>query len=125
MKELIIISKTPYLINLEDLKRQLHILLPNGRISVSELNNMMDAFDINNNKTIEKQKYNQIIKQINSENKDADNMQKNKDNLIKSMNDKTTNLWNTGIKSTSFHLLPVKGNYEVLIALNRDINENI
>ena len=118
-------ANTPYLINLEDLKRQLHILLPNGRISVSELNNMMDAFDINNNKTIEKQKYNQIIKQINSDNKDADNMQKNKDNLIKTMNDKTTNLWNTGIKSTSFHLLPVKGNYEVLIALNRDINENI
>jgi hypothetical protein len=34
-------------------------------------------------------------------------------------------LWNTGIKSTSYHLLPVKGNNEVLSSLNKDINRNI
>ena len=116
-------SKTPNLINLEDLKRQLRILLPNGRISVSELNNMMDAFDINKNKIIERQKYDKIIKQINSDNNDNNNNKNNNNETIfKSIND--TNLWNTGIKSTSYHLLPVKGNNDVLMALNRDINEN-
>jgi len=44
---------------------------------------------------------------------------------IKTINDESTNLWNTGVKSTSFHLLPVKGNYDVLLALNRNINQNI
>ena len=118
-------ARTPHLINLEDLKRQLHILLPDGRISASELNNMMDAFDINKNKTIERTKYDQIIKQINNDNKDKDDIQSNKEKTLKTLNDRTTNLWNTGIKSTSFHLLPVKGNYEVLMALNKDIHQNI
>ena len=111
-------KKTPNIINLEDLKRQLRILLPNGRISISELNNMMDALDINKNKTIERQKYDQIIKQINEENK-------NKEQQQKSINDNIRNIWNNGIKSTSYHLLPVKGNYDILMSLNRDINENI
>ena len=114
-------SKSPNIINLEDLKRQLRILLPNGRITISELNNMMDAFDINKNKTIERPKYDQIIKQVNL---DYNINQKNYEKDNKSFNDKTTNLWNKGIKSTSYHLLPVKGNSEVLMALNRDINEH-
>ena len=50
---------------------------------------------------------------------------KNNENLIKSINDNSTNLWNTGIKSTYYHLLPVKGNNEVLMKLNKNINENI
>ena len=114
-------SKSPNIINLEDLKRQLRILLPNGRITILELNNMMDAFDINKNKTIERPKYDQIIKQVNL---DFNLNKTNYENEYKSFNDKTTNLWNKGIKSTSYHLLPVKGNSEVLMTLNKDINEN-
>ena len=113
--------KSPNLINLEDLKRQLRILLPTA--SVSELNNIMDAFDINGNKTIERQKYDQIIKQINIENSE-DNKQ-NDEQMKKTINDSSTNLWNTGVKSTSYHLLPVKGNHEILSNLNKDINKNI
>ena len=114
-------SKSPNIINLDDLKRQLRILLTNKTISISELNNMMDAFDIEKNKTIERPKYEQIIKQV-----DTDNYgnKTNKGQMPIIINDKSFNLWNTGIKSTSFHLLPVKGNYEVLVALNREINQN-
>ena len=114
-------SKSPNLINLEDLKRQLRILLPTA--SVSELNNIMDAFDINGNKTIERQKYEQIIKQINIENSEEN--KQNDEQMKKTINDSSTNLWNTGVKSTSYHLLPVKGNNEILSALNKDINKNI
>ena len=115
-------AKSPNLMNLEDLKRQLRILLPNGRISVSELNNMMDVLDMDKNKMIDKPKYNKIIKQINL---DINSDIKNKEEIIKSINDKSANLWNTSIKSTYYHLLPVKGNYDILFSLNRDINENV
>ena len=115
-------SKTPNLMNLEDLKRQLRIMLPNGRVSISVLNNIMDSFDVDKNKIIDRTKYDKIIKLINS---DINTNNKDNKEFIKTINDESTNLWNTGVKSTSFHLLPVKGNYEILTALNRDVNENI
>ena len=121
-------KKSPNIIFLEDLKRQLRILFPSGRISVSELNNMMDSLDINKNKIIERPKYEQIIKQINEENKtnpDENENSVNKEQNLKSFNDISLNLWNTGIKSTSYHLLPVKGNYDILVSLSKDINDNI
>ena len=117
---------SPNLINLEDLKRQLHILLPGGKISISELNNMMDALNINKNMTLEKTQYDQIIKQILKEkekdnNKENDNKEKNDEFISKS----SKNNFNIGIKSTFYHLLPVKGNYEILLALNKEINQNV
>ena len=115
-------SKSQNLINLEDLKSQLRILLPNGRISISELNNMMDALNVDKNKLIDYSKYEKIIRQIHL---DINTEIKSKEELKKTNKDKSSNLWNSGIKSTTYHLLPVKGNYEILISLNRDFKENI
>ena len=78
-------KKSPNLINLEDLKRQLNILLPYGKITITELNNMMDSLNINNNMTIEKVQYNQIMKQIKKEiniNTEKENENKEKNDNI-------------------------------------------
>ena len=114
-------KKSPNIINLEDLKRQLNILLPYGKITVPELNNMMDALNINKNMTIERPQYNQIIKQIKKEiNHDNENINKEKNDFIKNNNNKDI----IGVKSTFYHLLPIKGNIDVLRSLNKDLNEN-
>jgi len=113
-------KKSPNIINLEDLKRQLNILLPYGKITVPELNNMMDALNINKNMTIERPQYNQIIKQIKKEiNHDNENINKEKNDFIKNNNNKDI----IGVKSTFYHLLPIKGNIDVLRSLNKDLNE--
>ena len=122
---------SPNLINLEDLKRQMHILLPGGKISIQELNNMMDALNINKNMALERPQYDQIIKQIKKEmdkeiNKDKEINSENssKEFYDENINEKTKSNWTIGIKSTSYHLLPVKGNYDILLSLNKDINNN-
>ena len=124
--------KSPNLINLEDLKRQMRILLPGGKISIPELNNMMDALNINKNMTLERPQYEQIIKQIKKEIekekdiKDINNNENDSKELYdENINQKSSyNNWNIGIRSTSYHLLPVKGNYDILLSLNKDINNN-
>ena len=114
-------KNSPNIINLEDLKRQLHILFQNGKISLQEINNMMDVLDINKNMTLEKPQYEQIIKQVKEE-KNEEN-EKNIDNDFNKNKNKSN--WQLGIKSTFYNLLPVKGNYDVLLSLNRNINQNI
>ena len=119
-------TKSLNIINLEDLKRQLHILLPGGKISIQELNNMMDALNVNNNKILTKLQYYQIIKQVMKEKEkefENDNKQKN-DGLNNKKNNELKENWHIGIKSPFYHALPVKGNYGILISLNRDINQN-
>ena len=115
---------SPDLIYLEDLKRQLHILFPGGKISIPELNNMMDALNINNNKTIEKKQYEQIIKQIQKQ-EEINNENENKEKNDEFINQETKKNFKLGIKSTIYHLLPVKGNHDILLELNKDINENL
>ena len=115
---------SPNLINLEDLKRQLHILFPGGKISVIELNNMMDALNINNNMTLEKSQYDQIMKQILKEKEKNDENEKKQSNDDFGNNKKKASKKGLHIKSTFYHLLPVKGNYDILVSLNRNINRN-
>jgi len=40
-------------------------------------------------------------------------------------NEKIKNMWSRGVKSPYYHLLPVKGNYEVLQQINKDIKKNL
>ena len=96
-------KNSPNIINLEDLKRQLHILFQNGKISLQEINNMMDVLDINKNMTLEKPQYEQIIKQVKEE-KNEEN-EKNIDNDFNKNKNKSN--WQLGIKSTFYNLLPV------------------
>ena len=67
-------NKNLNVINLEDLKRQLKILLPSGRINQEEANNIMDSFDINKTRLIEKNQFFDIINQIQNEKKTLENL---------------------------------------------------
>ena len=116
-------NKNLNVINLEDLKRQLKILLPSGRINQEEANNIMDSFDINKTRLIERNQFFDVINQIQNEKKTLENLSLN--NNYVNPPKKNINLWKKGVKSTNYHLLPVKGNYKVLESLIKEIEKNL
>ena len=116
-------NKNLNVINLEDLKRQLKILLPSGRINQEEANNIMDSFDINKTRLIEKNQFFDIINQIQNEKKTLENL--NLKNNYVNQPKKNINLFKKGVKSINYHLLPVKGNYKILESLIKEIEKNL
>ena len=113
------------ILNLEDLKKLLKIILPNGKISTEEANSIMDCFNINNNRIININQYDDIINQLLNEEINDDNVMNNNyinDNDIKG---NFMNTWTRGFKSTNFHKLPYKGNYEVLEQVRKDLEKSL
>ena len=110
------------IINLEDLKRQLKIILPNGRITTEEANSIMDSFDLNKTRQLEINQYENIINQV---------LNDGNENKVKTNNDfnnnnrNIMNIWARGDKSTNYHLLPVKGNFKILDNLRKDLEKNL
>ena len=113
------------ILNLEDLKKLLKIILPNGKISTEEANSIMDCFNINNNRIININQYDDIINQLLKEEDNEDNVMNN--NYINSNDIKGNfmNTWSRGFKSTNYHKLPYKGNYEVLEKIRKDLEQNL
>ena len=110
------------IINLEDLKRQLKIILPNGRISTEEANSIMDSFDVNKTRLLEINQYEDIINQILNK---RNEYKVKTNNYLNNNNRKMMNIWAKGVKSTNYHLLPVKGNFKILDNLRKDLQKNL
>ena len=110
------------IINLEDLKRQLKIILPNGRISTEEANSIMDSFDVNKTRLLEINQYEDIINQILNK---RNEYKVKTNNYLNNNNRKMINIWAKGVKSTNYHLLPVKGNFKILDNLRKDLEKNL
>ena len=113
------------IVNIIELMRQVMRLFPNGQLSTEEIKQIINALDINKTGLIEINQYEIIINII----QDIKNKIQNK--IEKGIggyggnNEKIINLWSKGIKSSYYHLLPAKGNYEVLEKINQDIKNNI
>ena len=111
------------IINLEDLKRQLKIILPNGRISNDEAESIMNSLDINKNRLLEINQYENIIEQILKFKNKTRIMTNNFINNNQGVSIK--NIWARGVKSTNYHLLPVKGNFQILEKLRKECEKKI
>ena len=111
------------IVNLEDLKRQLKIMLPNGRISNEEADSIMDSFDINKTRLLEINQYENIINQILKDKNKNRIMSNNFINGNQGVSIK--NIWARGIKSTNYHLLPVKGNFQILEKVRNECEKKI
>ena len=108
-----------------ELMRQSLRLFPNGNLSTEEMQNIINSLDINKTGLIEINQY-EIIINIIQEIKDQI-LSKIENGMKENLgtNEKIINLWSKGIKSNYYHLLPAKGNYEVLEQINQDIKNNI
>ena len=111
--------------NIIELMRQGLRLFPNGNLSTEEMQNIINSLDINKTGLIEMNQYEIVINIIQDikdqiQSKIDKGMKENSGN-----NEKIINLWSKGIKSNYYHLLPAKGNYEVLEQINQDIKNNI
>ena len=117
--------------NIVDILKQLVRLLPSGKLSTNEMTNIMNSLDINNTGLIEFNQYEIIINQI----IDIKNTIKSKvesqesisinSKLDGAYDQKSFNIWTKGVKSAYYHLLPAKGNYELLEQINQDIKNNL
>lgn len=117
--------------NIVDLLKQIVKLSPSGKIKSDEIEYIIDALDINNTGLIEINQYNIIINQI----QDIKNQIKSKEQSFDTIDiyskldgtydQKRINMWSKGVKSSYYHLLPAKGNYEVLEQINQDIKNNL
>ena len=117
-------KKDKNILNLEDLKKLLKIILPNGKISTEEANSIMDCFNINKNRIININQYDDIINQILNEVND-DNVMKNNYISNDDIKGNFMNTWTRGFKSTNFHKLPYKGNFEVLEKVRNDLEKSL
>ena len=117
--------------NIVDLLRQIIRLSPNGKLSSEEITQINNSLDINNTGIIEVNQYEIIINQIQDikdkikstfESKDSFSLYSKLDG---NYDQKSINFWSQGIKSPYYHLLPAKGNFEVLDQINQDIKNNL
>ena len=114
-----------------DLLKQLVRLLPSGKLSSNEMTNIMNSLDINNTGLIEINQYEIILNQIiDNKNKMKSRVDSQDSISIYSKIDGTYdqrsfNIWSKGLKSPYYHLLPAKGNYEILEQINQDIKNNL
>ena len=111
--------------NIIELMRQALRLFPNGNLSTEEMQNIINSLDINKTGLIEINQYEIIINIIQDK---KDKIQSEIESRMKGKginNEKIINMWSKGIKSSYYHLLPAKGNYEILKQINQDIKNNI
>ena len=117
--------------NVIDLLKQIVRLSPNGKLSSDEMKELISSLDINGTGVIEYNQYEIVLNQI----KDTKDKIKHKleneasismhNKLEEKSNEKIINMWSRGVKSPYYHLLPVKGNYEVLQQINKNIKKNL
>ena len=117
--------------NIFDLLNQILRLLPSGILSIDEMDEIKNSLDINSTGLIEVNQYDIILNQI-QDFKDKIKSKIESQNpfsingkLGGAFNQKTFNIWSKGVKSPYYHLLPAKGNYEVLEQINQDIKKNL
>ena len=109
-------------INLDNLKRKLKILIPKELVSATELNNISDAFDINNNRILSYDDYIGIIESCKNDPKFA---------LLFKKNDNEYPLMNYMInKGTDLKKLPLRTNKDFFKneenrRLENNINNNL
>ena len=118
-------------VNIIDLLKQIVRLSPNGKLSSDEMKELINSLDINDTGLIEYNQYEIILNQI----KDTKDKIKQKlesqesismyNKIEETYNEKIINMWSRGVKSPYYHLLPVKGNYEILQQINKDIKKNL
>ena len=118
-------------VNINDLLKQILRLSPNGKLSSDEIKELINCLNINDTGLIEYNQYEIILNQI----QDIKDKLKYKleaqesismnNKLEETFNEKIINIWSRGVKSPYYHLLPAKGNYEVLYQINKDIKRNL
>ena len=115
--------------NIVDLLKQIIRLSPSGKLSSDEMTQIMNALDINNTGLIEINQYEIILNQIIDIKKQINLKLESQESLPNKLEDtyaqKTINIWSKGIKTSYYHLLPTKGNFEVLEQINQDIKNNL
>ena len=117
--------------NIVDLLKQVVRLSPSGKINSEEIKYIIDSLDINNTGLIEINQYEIIINQIQDIKTQIKSKEKSFDTidiyskLDGTYDQKRINMWSKGVKSPYYHLLPAKGNYEVLEQINQDIKNNL
>jgi hypothetical protein len=107
---------------LENLKKKMKLILPLGRISAFDLNVMIDTLDINKRKTLNLKEYEEMMKAIKADNsRVSESKAKNFSEPKKSL----MNTWARSLKSVNYHLLPIKGNLNIISQIQPDqINQN-
>ena len=123
-------KQNPKIANILDLIKQIIRLSPNGKLGTNEMSDIMNSLDINNTGLIEINQYEIIINKINDiRNKIKKKIEEQEssmyNNFGSTFDKKTINIWSKGVKSPYYHLLPAKGNYEVLEQINQDIKQNL
>ena len=117
--------------NIIDLLKQIVRLSPNGKLSTEEMKELMNSLDINGTGLIEIKQYDIILNQIQDIKDKIRKRFDSRDSLTSisgfgSLSEqKVINMWSKGVKSPYYHLLPAKGNYEVLEQINREIKSNL
>ena len=118
-------------VNIIDLLKQIVRLSPNGKLSSDEMKELINSLDINDTGLIEYNQYEIILNQIqDTKDKIKYKLEKQEsqsmyNKIEETFNEKIINMWSRGVKSPYYHLLPVKGNYEVLQQINKDIKKNL
>jgi hypothetical protein len=116
-------------VNIIDLLKQIVRLSPNGKLSSDEMKELINSLDINDTGLIEYNQYEIILNQIqDTKDKIKYKLEKQEsqsmyNKIEETFNEKIINMWSRGVKSPYYHLLPVKGNYEVLQQINKDIKK--
>ena len=111
--------------NIIELMRHVIRLIQNGKLNSDEIQYIINALDINKTGLIEVNQYEIIINSIEDI---KNNIKKKMENDLYGNgkgNEKIINMWSKGIKSDYYHLLPAKGNYDILENINQDIKNNI
>ena len=111
--------------NIIELLRKAMRLFPNGNLSTEEMQQIINSLDINQTGLIEINQYEIIINIIQDIKDEIKTKIENGIKLNGVNNEKIINMWSRGIKLSYYHLLPAKGNYEVLEKINQDIKNNI
>ena len=115
--------------NIIELLKQIVRLSPNGKLNSDEMTQIINSLDINNTGLIEINQYEIIINQIQDIKNTIESKLESQESLSNKLDDiyskKTVNIWSKGVKSPYYHLLPTKGNYEVLEQVNKDIKNNL
>jgi Ca2+-binding EF-hand superfamily protein len=103
-------------INLEEYKKKLKLMIPQGKLNSLELNHIVEALNVNKKYYLTKNEYNEIFEILRVD-KPVQGKEKENRSLM--------NTWVRGNKTVNYHLLPVKGNHSRLAQLKYDIENNI
>ena len=118
-------------VNIIDLLKQIIRLSPSGKLSSDEMKEINNALDINGTGLIGINQYNIILNQIQDIKDKVKSKIESQDSFTEysklggTFDQKSINIWSKGVKSPYYHLLPAKGNYEVLEQINQDIKNNL